>query len=265
MAGPTSDIPSPAPGSPRVRRAAELTWTEVRDLDREATVVVLPTGALEAHGPHLPLSTDVIIAEGMAEAGAVRLEASGVPCLILPALVYTPAPFASGFPGTVECRPEILTELILEIGRSLAGQGFRRVAIANAHLDPAHLGALHRACDGLVALGLEVAFPDLTRRPWGSRLTDEFKSGACHAGRYEGSVVLARRPEWVREELRRGLPPNPVSLSAAIGRGQDTFEEAGGPDAYFGDPAAATAEEGRRTLEVLGDILADAVTGGADG
>jgi creatinine amidohydrolase len=90
-------------------------------------------------------------------------------------------------------------------------------------------------------------------------LTDEFKSGACHAGRFEGSIVLAERPELVRDDVRRRLTAVTASLSSAIGEGKRTFEEAGGPRAYFGDPAAATADEGRTTIATLGAILADAV------
>lgn len=101
--------------------------------------------------------------------------------------------------------------------------------------------------------------PDLTRKPWALRLGEEFQTGACHAGRYEGSVVLAVRPDLVREETRRALAPNPFSLSRAIRAGARTFEDAGGPRAYFGWPADATAEEGMRTIEALGAILAEAV------
>jgi creatinine amidohydrolase len=90
-------------------------------------------------------------------------------------------------------------------------------------------------------------------------LTEEFQSGACHAGQFEGSVILAARPEWVREEIRTTLAANPISLSSAIRDGQSTFEEAGGPQAYFGDPAGATWEEGEQTIQILGQILADAV------
>ena len=104
-----------------------------------------------------------------------------------------------------------------------------------------------------------IVFPDIARRAWASRLTAEFQSGACHAGRYEGSVVMAVAPALVREEIRTELPPNPVSLSDAIRDGKSTFEEAGGPRAYFGFPAEATDEEGLRTIEVLGGILAEAV------
>ena len=84
-------------------------------------------------------------------------------------------------------------------------------------------------------------------------------SGACHAGCFEGSVVLAERPDLVRRETLAALPPNPASLSVAIREGKRTFEEAGGPQAYFGRPAEATAEEGRETIAKLGTILEEAV------
>ncbi len=106
---------------------------------------------------------------------------------------------------------------------------------------------------------LPIVFPDLTRKPWGSRLGDEFRSGACHAGQFESSIVLSERPAAVREALRRALAPNPRSLSDAIRAGKQTFEQAGGPRAYFGDPAAASADEGSRLVETLGAILEEAV------
>ncbi|HTM01620.1 MAG TPA: creatininase family protein, partial [Candidatus Omnitrophota bacterium] len=68
------------------RKWADLTWEEVRDLDRPRAVALLPVGAVEAHGPHLPLATDVILAEAMAEAAAARLEAEGRLAVVLPAL-----------------------------------------------------------------------------------------------------------------------------------------------------------------------------------
>lgn len=236
-----------------------LTWEEAESRLPDA-IAILPVGAVEAHGPHLPLSTDVVIAEGMARKGAEILEERGHPAVILPSLAYTPAGFAAGFAGTISIPPDTLTTLVLDIARSAGGHGIRALAVANAHLDPAHLGALRAAVErGREASLLPIVFPDLTRRPWGARLSEEFRSGACHAGRFEGSMVLAERPELVREDVRAGLAPNPVSLSEAIRAGKTSFEEAGGPRAYFGDPAAATAAEGRTTVEVLGAILADAV------
>ena len=247
------------PEARQARQLAEMTWEEARDLGRGRTVAVLPVGAIEAHGPHLPLATDCVIAEAMARAAAERLEARGVPAVVMPVVSYTRAGFASGFPGTISASPATVTALVGDIARSLGAQGFRTLAIANAHLDPEHLASLHAARDTAAGDGVEVVFPDITRRPWGGRLTEEFRSGACHAGRFEGSVVLAERPDLVRDELRRELPANPRSLSDAIAVGKRSFEEAGGPRAYFGDPAAATAAEGAETIAALGGILADAV------
>jgi len=245
-----------------VHELAQLTWEEARDLDREQTLVVLPVGAIEAHGPHLPLDTDVVIATAMARAGARKLTDRGHVVLILPALAYTAASFGSAFHGTLSISAITVTALIVDIARSLSDQGFGLLALANVHLDPEHLTALNEAvklarADRL----LPIVFPDLTRKPWGMRLGDEFRSGACHAGQFETSIVLHERAEAVRDEVRQSLAPNPQSLSKAIKAGKRTFEAAGGPRAYFGDPAAATADEGARLIAALGAILEEAVRG----
>lgn len=243
------------------RRLAEMTWTEFRDSVGEATVAILATGAIEAHGPHLPLSTDVIIAEAMAEAAAARLADAGRAPILLPTLAYTSAGFAAGFPGTVSMSPEVVSRTVVDLGRSLARAGVPTLALANSHFDPVHLGSLRGAVDTLRAElpELAVVYPDLTRKPWALRLTSEFKSGACHAGRYEGSIVLAARPELVRRELMTDLADNPMSLSEAIRAGRTSFEAAGGDQAYFGYPREASAEEGNATIATLGGILCEAV------
>ena len=242
-----------------VLRMAELPWTEIAALDRALCAALLPVGAIEAHGPHLPLGTDCVIAEAMTAAVAERLDRRGLTALVLPALAYTAAPFAAAFAGTVSLRPETVSETVVDIGRSLSAAGIPLLAIANAHFDPTHVHALRAAVEELGKEGkIAVAFPDLTRRALAARLTEEFRSGACHAGRYEGSLVLASRPDLVREDVRRELPPRPISLTAAMREGKTTFAEAGGPDAYFGDPAAASREEGEATLAVLAAILEEA-------
>jgi creatinine amidohydrolase len=240
----------------RPRRFADMTWEEIRDLDVATAVAILPIGAIEAHGPHLPLSTDGHIAEAMAHAGAEKLARRGFGCLLLPCLPYTAAPFASEFPGTLSVRPETVTTIVLDLRESLSRHGIQTLAIANVHLDPAHLGALDAAVD---ASGAGIVFPNITRKPWASRLTEEFQSGACHAGQYESSVIMAACPELVRNEIRRSLSPNLISLSQAIRDGKRTFHEAGGPRAYFGNPAQASTEEGRRVIDILGGILEEAV------
>ena len=241
-------------------RLAEATWPEAKSALGAGAVALLPVGATEAHGPHLPLGTDVIIAETMARAAAARLAARGVKTLVLPAIVYSVAEYAAGFPGTVSLQPQTAAAVLADIARSLARQGAKALGIANAHLEPAHIASIEAAVSRIREQKLlPVAFPDVTRKPWALRLSEEFKSGACHAGRYEGSVVMAERPDLVREEIRKRLQPNPASLAQAIREGKASFEAAGGPEAYFGWPADASAEEGRRTIDTLGGILDEAV------
>jgi creatinine amidohydrolase len=233
------------------------TWEEVAGADLAHALAILPLGATEAHGPHLPLGTDTIIATAMAREGASRLSSRGATVLLVPALALTPAPFAAAFAGTVGIEPATLTSIITDTGRALLAQGVTRLVPISAHLDPAHLRAVHEACALLADTGMRVAFPDLTRKPLALRLGEEFRSGACHAGRFETSIVLAERPELVRES-RHALPANLHSLSDAIRAGKGNFHDAGGPRAYFGAPAEATAEEGRALVEALGSILEEA-------
>lgn len=228
--------------------------------DAGPVVAVLPLGAVEAHGPHLPVGTDVWIAEAMARAGAEKLGKEGLSAVVLPSLAYAPAPFANAHPGTLSIRPETLTALVVDLASAVAARGIAVLALANAHFDPAQVAALRKAVEELRNSGrLRVAFPDLTRRRLAERLGEEFRSGACHAGRYESSILLATRPDLVDDAARLRLPSLPVSLVEAAGRGERTFVEAGLEMAYCGDPAAASAEEGRVLVAELGAILAEAV------
>jgi creatinine amidohydrolase len=202
------------------------------------------------------LSADVIISEEMAARAARIFESRGEVALTLPPLAYSVTDFSEGFPGSVSIRAETAMALVGDILLSLIKQGFKRIAIANAHLEPAHIATLRAVCESVKAeAGVEIAFPDVTRRRWAQMLTDEFQSGACHAGQYESSLVLSARPELVREEIRSALEPKLISLSQAIRTGARSFIEIGGDQAYFGDPAAATAEEGNRVFDILAGMI----------
>lgn len=235
-------------------RLAELTYTRFEALDRSRCVALLPVGAIEAHGPHLPLGTDGVIAEAMAGRATELLAQEGYTALVLPGLDFTVAGFARNFPGTFSFRPETVSYFLQDLTAELSRWGLAALGVANAHLDPLHLQCLR---SGLQGAPLPVAFPDLTRRRHASRLTAEFQSGACHAGQYEGSIVLAARPELVELETARRLPDNPRSLVEAIQAGQTSFEQAGGSQAYFGTPRGADAAEGRESIETLAGILTE--------
>ncbi len=248
---------------PREPRLARLSWTDCGDRLKDRTgraVALLPVGSTEPHGPHLPLETDVIISAEMARRAAGALGDRGVEAVILPPVAYSVTDFSRDFPGAIGLSRETSRAMIREICLAALGHGFDAVCLVNSHLEPDHLDALRRAAEEASRqAGRPVVFPDKTRRPWATRLTEEFRSGACHAGRYETSLVLAARPDRVDRAAMRALPAVEISIGRAIKEGKRSFREAGGDLAYFGDPAAATPEEGEATYAVLASMVVEEV------
>lgn len=228
-----------------MRRLGELTWRDAEALKAQAPIVLLPIGSTEAHGPHLPLATDAILSDELAARAAAALDAAGYTTIVAPTVAYAITHYASEFAGTISIAPETATALVADVCASLVAQGFVRVCLVNSHLEPAHVASLKEACARVqVRHGVAVVFADQLEKRWARTLTDEFKRGACHAGSYETSLVLAARPELVRDDVRRQLMVKPIDLARAMREGKRTFVEAGAPEAYFGDPAAASVEEG---------------------
>lgn len=236
---------------------SELTFIEAKAVLARGAVAFLPCGATEAHGPHLPLETDGVISATAAARACELLRQQGRAGLVLPTLSYAVTEFAAEFAGTISISIEVARVLVRDVVLGAIRTGFQSVVLCNAHLEPGNLRALKEGVELAEAEGARVVFPDITRKPHALLLDDEFKSGACHAGSYETSLVLAARPDLVRKE-GRALAPNLVSLSRAIRDGKRNFREAGGPNAYFGNPAAATVEHGRELYETLAKIFADA-------
>lgn len=240
---------------------SENSWTAIRDALKSGrpVVAILPCGATEAHGPHLPLNTDVIISECMANHALPALTARGYLAAILPPLAYMPAAYAEAFAGTITIGAASAKAVLLDIAQSLKTQGFACLALANSHFDPANVAMLREAAKEIAALGLPVAFADFTRRVLAQTLTAEFQSGACHAGQYETSLIMAARPELVDDGERMRLVDNPASLTESFARGAKTFAEAGGPEAYFGYPRHASAAEGAESYRIMAAALVNAV------
>jgi creatinine amidohydrolase len=238
----------------------DLTWKEARERMARGLVLILPVGSTEAHGPHLPLATDVIIAEEMARRAVARLAEREIEAMRLPSLAYSVTDFSADFAGTISIRKQTASALIRDVCVSLYAQGARLVAVANSHLEPEHVESI---IDAVVQVkeqtGRVVAFPDKRRRRWAMTLTEEFRRGDCHAGSYETSLVLAARPEHVREDISASLERVPISIAEKIREGARTFTEAGGDQAYFGDPASASRAEGEASYEALSDMIVTSV------
>jgi creatinine amidohydrolase len=242
---------------------ADLTSPQAEQLRRSdpPTVLLLPVGATEPHGPHAPLSTDSLISLGMCRRAVERLaDDAEARALILPAVPYGVTRYASAFAGAIHVEAETLHALVVEVCVSLVDQGLRHVVLVNNHFEPEQVATLRRVVATLRAKrGVEIGYVDLVRRRNAERLTDEFRSGECHAGRYETSLVLADHPELVDQARLPTLPHVEVDMPAAIAEGRRDFVAMGMPDGYCGAPAEATAQEGETTLTTLTDMLIEVV------
>jgi creatinine amidohydrolase len=243
-------------------RFAELTTLQADALLAEdrTPVLLLAVAAVEPHGPHAPLGTDGLIAAGICERAAATLERDpDVRALVLPPLPYGVTRYAAAFRGAIHVEPATLREFVTDALRSLIADGFRHVVIVNHHFEPEHVKALRDAQQTLRSEGGRVALLDLTRRHRAQRLTEEFRRGSCHAGRYETSLVLAEHPELVDRELMRSLPELDVPMAEAIAAGRRDFLAMGMRDAYCGAPAQASAREGEEIYSTLVEMVIELV------
>jgi creatinine amidohydrolase len=245
-------------------RFAELTTLQAAALlgGERKPVLLLPVAAVEPHGPHAPLVSDILIAEGICERAARTLDRDPeLHLLVLEPIAYGVTRYAAAFRGAVSIAPDTLRALVLDVVRSLLTDGFSRVAIVNHHFEPEHIQTLRDAQTTLRRDGALVALLDLTRRQQAERLTDEFRSGSCHAGRYETSMLLADHPELVDAEVMRSLPEVDVPMLAEIAAGRRDFLAMGMHRAYCGAPAQATAQEGEQTYETLVQMVVELARG----
>lgn len=218
---------------------------------KRAVVALVPVGSTEPHGPHLGLGTDVVISAAACVRAAERFERKGpLTAVIAPAIGYGVTDCAAGFPGAVSVPADVLTAYVAAVCDGLLAQRIRHVCLVNNHLEPAHDAAIRAVLEGRERK-VSVACP-LTKK-WARTLSEEFKSGACHAGQYETSIVMAAAPELVDEAARQALPPVPISLSKQLAAGVTTFAAMGLALAYAGDPKAATVEEGERLIQRLAE------------
>ena len=233
-------------------QAQFLPWTKVRELAGRGAVALLPLGSTEAHGPHLPLNVDVLIAREVCRRMAQTLLGEGTPALVFPALSYGVTDFAATFSGTVSVSAAATTAYLKDVVVSIARHGFQRIAVVNHHLEPAHFAVVHAACAQAQAeTGVRVRVPDHRKKPTSPLLGEEFTHGGSHAGFYETSLMLAIAPHLVDTRTLETLPELAVDLPQKIREGARNFNECGGLDAYLGNPQKATAEEGERLLKVL--------------
>ena len=236
---------------------AEMTWPEVLEATEDKKAVALvPLGATEAHGPHLPLATATYLAIDAAKRAARKLKTHGVRAVVFPNIAYSVSERSADFPGTLSLSRETALAFLKDVAQN-ATKTFRAVAFINTHLDGAHLEVLKQVVDESKKAGISACFVDLTRKRWAQQLGDVFQKGD-HAGAFTTSAMMALNLPLVREHERISIPPM-EGLVAAAKKGGKTFKEMGGEDAYFGDPGAASIEDGENILEQIAEICSVSV------
>lgn len=195
------------------------------------TLILVPVGSIEQHGPHLPLDTDTAIAVAVATAAAAELPGS----CVAPALSYGSSGEHQSFAGTSSIGTEALIHVVIELTRSLRTWA-DQVVFVNAH--GGNVPALKGAVDQLVSEGHRVS--------WVACATEGVD---LHAGRTETSLMLHLRPESVRLDLAEAGNTQPLLeiLPAMLAHGISAVSANG----VLGDPAGASSEEGQQVLATM--------------
>jgi creatinine amidohydrolase len=244
-----------------MRMLASMHYPEVEEAAKDPnSVVFLPTGTTEEHGPHLPLDTDCITAFEITTRVAKVLEQYDYKCIIAPTIPYGVTLVGRPWAGTLGLEPETMERVLVDICNSLAYHGFKKVVIVNPHGEKAHIIAINRALDVLrndptlevFLLGYDLDYHDpTTLRGAEEVLRCDRPELDGHAGEAETSLVLLRRPEGVDKELISKLPPVYINTREHWIKGAKTFKDIpGGELGYFGAPSFARPETGEKVYEI---------------
>lgn len=241
----------------------DLTTEDVAALDPERAVAVLPLGAIEQHGPHLPLATDALICEAMSARSADLLpEAAAV--YLLPMLPVGLSIEHSGFPGTLTLTAETMLAALREIGASVAAAGIRKIVLVNCHGgQPQILDlAAQRLRHDHRMLAVKINAYRFLRDP-GVFPEDEIRHG-IHGGAIETSVMLHLRPDLVREDridefATRSRESESRALSPFGDAGYAWQAEDLTASGAAGDARLASSEAGAKLFEAAAERLAAAL------
>jgi len=269
-----------SPAGAQIVRVADLNTTQIRALDRTKTVVFLPGGMLEEHGPYLPAFTDGILSERLTGelAGAAVAKKPGWTALVFPQM---PAGSSGSnelggrfvFPGTYAVRPSTLRAMYMDLASELGDQGFRWIMVVHVHGAPLHIRALDQAGDffhdtyGGRMVNLWGLVPVLSG--WGNAMgaamtaAEKKEDGvSLHGGMDEHSLMLHLKPELVSA----GYKQAPVVTGQTMA---ESFTAAKAADwqGYLGSPRLATAALGKKIWDSFAAAAAEhmlAVLNGAD-
>jgi len=246
---------------------AGRTYREITALgERNGSVLIVPFGSIEQHGPHLPVATDTILSKAVAEGGAEAVS-DQVPVLVTPPVWIGFSPHHLSFGGTLSGKFETLLHLVQNIIITGSKNGFNAVLVVNGHggnipLVGGIISTVGNRQPSIQALG--VSYFDLAD-PFIDEIRDSETGGMSHAGEFETSLMMHLTPKLVQagsftaiyrdESLERAkqdmFDEGPLSVSRTF----DEYTDTG----TIGDPTCATAKKGetiyKGLVKELGDIV----------
>ncbi len=248
---------------------ADWATTDFAAIDASRLVAVLPVAAIEQHGPHLPLSVDTDLAQGIVQACLPHLS-EDCKAVFLPAQIVGYSPEHQAFAGTLSLKAETIIRLWTEIAESVAAAGVKKLVLFNSH--GGQVGLMDVVARDLRArLGMLVYSVSWFNLPLldetGADLNtlfsaDEHRFGV-HAGDVETSMMLALRPEWVRMDQAQHFHSTSQDRASAfpiLGNGKSAKlawqMQDYNPQGAAGNAAAATADKGQSLVQAAGRALA---------
>ena len=238
------------------RAFVELTQPEIAAHLRRSGLIILPTGSIEQHGPHLPACTDILAARAIAHRVAERMDG-----LVLPGGDLGVTPMHMPFEGTLSLTPETYIRVIVEVCACAARHGAKSLLILNWH--EGNIPSLALAADVLHREhGLAVAIVQacyVAQDLFGAR-----HGGLTHGGAIEALAVLAARPDLVHLDRIEDIASSDLQRGQTLDKLRRTrsFQpvltdiRAIAPSGWYGTPRDATREEGQEMVEAIADAIA---------
>ena len=248
---------------------ADLATTDFAALDRSRAIAVLPVAATEQHGPHLPLSVDSDLVDGVVQACLPHLPAD-LPALFLPTQTVGYSPEHTAFAGTLTLKAETLIRLWTDIAESVAASGVKKLVLFNSHGGQVSLMDVVardlRARLGMLVYSVSwfnLPLMDEAGRDLNALFSAEEHRFGVHAGDVETSMMLALRPEWVRMDQAQHFHSTSQDRASAfpiLGNGKSAKlawqMQDYNPQGAAGNAAAATADKGQSLVQAAGRALA---------
>jgi creatinine amidohydrolase len=256
---------------------ADMTWPEVQRAADGGAVAIWGLAVIEEHGPALPLGTDTYGVTTSAREVGSQLAQRGIPSVIVPAYYWGVNIATGSFPGTINVRPEIMVEVMVDVFKSLKNSGFKQIYCLAGHGDTDHNRAIYEGVKRAAAIeGVEVFLvtqPATVQRVGldaGDRQLvvtaarpaagppPQYIDG--HAGAGETSTMLAFYPDVVRKEIVPTLKPTNLG-PADLAKWRTSAEQGRAitPLGYFGQPAEADPAQGKARLLANAGGIAEAI------